>query len=182
MPMKPLTTFERKTAMRKGARLACLALTACALPAPAMAQAACPIELATYADRDKVAELNFRPIPDGSATTSNSFRMILPQNVVLDGFVQWTVGTPRAYATLHYNCPTGDVTGEEYDACTVWQGVVYTADDKGVIDLIPAQGAAAPKQLIFSDLGPALAIYDGFVDKPLAKAPWDVFEVSGCQE
>ena len=50
--------------------------------------AACPIELATYADTSGVAELEFTP-GLGGATVSNSFRLLLGNDVVLDGIVQW---------------------------------------------------------------------------------------------
>ena len=107
----------------------------CAAAMPA--HAACPIELAVYGEKNQAAEIDFRPATD-AATVTNSFKMALG-NFVLDGFVQWTEGESRPYGTLHYNCPTGDVTGEEYAACTVWQGVFYTANEQGVVDLLPAR-------------------------------------------
>lgn len=143
-------------------------------------QAACPIELAVYGEKNQAAEIDFRPATD-AATVTNSFQMVIG-NFVLDGFVQWTEGESRPYGTLHYSCPTGDVTGEEYAACTVWQGVIYTANEQGVIDLLPAPGAPAPKRLILADLGPSLKAATAFGPTGLTKIPFDVFEMKGCQE
>ncbi|WP_200914051.1 hypothetical protein, partial [Microbacterium sp. Leaf203] len=56
---------------------------------------------------------------------------------------------------LMYKCPDGDVTGAELQACTLWQGVIYAADETGVVSLLPKKGDA-PKTLIFPDLGPSL--------------------------
>lgn len=148
---------------------------------PTLAFATCPIELATYADHDKVAEINFTPVADGSATITNRFRLLLPGSVVLDGFVQWTVGVARPYGTLQFNCPDGDVTGEQYAACTVWQGVVYSVEESGTVDLLPAQAKPAPKRLILSDLGASLAAFAKLAGR-LPKIPSDVFQLNGCQE
>lgn len=151
--------------------------TACSLPA----LAACPIELATYADRDKAAEIEFMPAAPG-ATVTNGFKLLLGGGIVLDGFVQWTAGVSRPYGTLHYNCPTGDVTGDEYAACTVWQGVIYASTTDGNIGLMPQKGSDAPQRLVLADLGPSVAGFEGFGVKRPDKALWDVFELSGCQE
>ena len=126
------------------------------LTSAAPSLAACPIELSTYADRDGAAEINFVPNREAVAV-SNSFRMMVDKDVVLYGIVMWSDGVRRPNAMLMYMCPDGDVTAEEYEACTVWQGVVYTADETGKIDLLPAQGTPAPRTLIFPDLAHALA-------------------------
>ncbi|HEY5817954.1 MAG TPA: hypothetical protein VIU14_06080 [Mesorhizobium sp.] len=139
------------------------------------------IELSTYADRDHAAEIDFSPTLEG-ATVTNSFKMLLDNAIVLDGFVQWTESVARGYGTLQYQCPQGDVTGEEYAACTVWQGVIYAASDKGDIELVPAEGQAAPKRLILADLGPSLRASAAFGEAGLPRVPWDVFEMNGCQE
>ena len=145
------------------------------------ALAACPIELAVYGDRDQVAEIDFTPA-DKLATVTNAFRMNFEHGIVLDGFVMWTDGVERPYGTLTYKCPTGDVTGEEMDACTIWQGVVYSVDDKGEVGLLPQPGTDAPKTLVFPDL--AQTIHNSTLYGPtnIEKLPWDVFSLKGCQE
>jgi hypothetical protein len=145
------------------------------------ALAACPVELATYADMEGVAELEFTPTLE-AVTVTNSFRMLLDNNVVLDGVVQWTEGVARPHGMLMYKCPEGDVTGEELAICTVWQGVIYTSDKLGNIELLPAEGAGAPEKLIFPDLGPSLRLSSAYGANGFTAVPWDVFALKGCQE
>lgn len=151
-----------------------------ALCAQTAAYAACPVELATYRDRDNVASVEFRPTGEGAATT-NTFRMVLGETV-FDGIVMWTEGESRPYGLVTYKCPDGDVTGEEYRACTVWQGVIYAIDPAGAVGLMPAEGQPAPAKLVFADLGPGVRQAPAFAAAHLTKAPWDVFEISGCQK
>jgi hypothetical protein len=88
----------------------------------------------------------------------------------------------RPHGSLMYKCPTGDVTGDELAACTLWEGVVYSADDKGNIALLPAEGMDAPKTLIFPDLGPSLQMSAAYGENGFSKVPSDVFSLKGCQE
>ena len=157
---------------------ASLALTS----ANSAAHAACPIQLAVYGEVQSGAEIDFTPT-GSSATITNSFRMILDNNTVLDGIAMWTEGSAaRPHGSLMYKCPTGDVTGEELAACTVWEGVIYSADDKGTIGLLPAEGADAPKSLILPDLGPSLEMSAAYSPAGFSKVPWDIFVLKGCQE
>lgn len=159
-----------------------IALVSAALSAvPVAAYAACPMELAVYGDRDDAAWIDFRPTGE-SAVVTNSFKMVLDKGVVLDGIVMWSEGVKRPYASLMYQCPEGDVTGEEIAACTLWEGIVYTADAGGKVDLIPAEGEAAPPTLIFPDLAPTLRMSSAYGENGFSKLPWDVFALKGCQE
>jgi hypothetical protein len=145
------------------------------------AHAACPMELAVFGDRDRAGEIDFSPAK-GLAVVTNAFRMVLERDVVLDGIVMWSGGDiRRPYGFLMYQCPDGDVTGEELTACTVWEGVIYTSDDKGNIGLLPAEGEA-PATLIFPDLGPSLAQSSVHGANGLSRLPGDVFALRGCQE
>jgi hypothetical protein len=147
----------------------------------APAFAACPMELSVYGERDSVAEINFTPTGNAAVVT-NTFRMLLEDDLVLDGIVMWTEAVPRPSGMLMYKCPTGDVTGAELAICTVWQGVIYTSDDQGNIDLLPAEGADAPAKLIFPDLARSLERSAAFGEDGFSKVPWDVFALKGCQE
>lgn len=151
------------------------------LVASSAALAACPLALAVYGDAESGAVIDFRPTTD-SATVTNSFKMVLDKGVVLDGIVMWTDGVARPHGSLMYKCPTGDVTGEELAACTVWEGVVYAADDKGNIALLPAEKVDAPRSLIFPDLGASLQMSAAYGENGFSKVPWDVFVLKGCQE
>lgn len=162
-------------------RIRVLSALAIFAAATAPSLAACPMELSVYGDRDEVAEIDFTQDRKGAVVT-NTFRMLLEGDVVVDGIVMWTEDVARPNGMLMYKCPKGDVTGAELAICTVWQGVIYTADDTGEIGLLPAEGADAPARLIFPDLGPSLKSSAAFGPDGLAKLPWDVFALKGCQE
>jgi len=151
------------------------------LVAASVAHAACPIELAVYGDAQSGSEIDFTPTVT-SATVTNTFRMILDNNVVLNGIVMWNEGVARPNGALMYKCPEGDATGDELAACTLWHGVIYTSDDKGGLGLLPAEGVEAPKTLILPDLGPALRQSKLYGGGGFSKVPWDVFALKGCQE
>ena len=168
---------ERRGTRRNGLILALLAGLS-AIAAPALA--ACPMELATYGDLENVASLEFRPT-GGNATVTNTFRLLIGE-IILDGIVMWSDGVARPNGILGYKCPVGDVTGPELEACTVWQGVIYTSDASGMIGLLPAEGQDAPQKLIFSDLTHSLRFSTVPAVASLAKLPWDVFALNGCQE
>jgi hypothetical protein len=161
--------------------ISCFAGLLAALFTGSAADAACPIELAVYGDTQSGSEIDFTPTGT-SAVVTNSFRMILDNNVVLNGIVMWSSGEARPNGSLMYKCPEGDVTGGELAACTLWNGVIYTSDDKGAIGLLPAQGVDAPKTLILPDLGPSLRHSLAFGGSGFSKVPSDVFALKGCQE
>ncbi|WP_287114288.1 hypothetical protein [Mesorhizobium sp.] len=166
---------------RLSTRMSAVSIAAGMAMIRATALAACPLELAVYGDAESAAEIGFRPT-GGSAVVTNTFKMVLDNSVVLDGIVMWTEGVARPHGSLMYKCPTGDVTGDELAACTVWEGVVYSADEKGNIALLPAEGVDAPKALIFPDLGPSLQMSSAYGANGFSKVPWDVFSLKGCQE
>jgi hypothetical protein len=143
--------------------------------------AACPIELATYRDRDGIADLEFIPVA-GSAAVTNKFHVAMKGGPVFEGVVMWTEGPARSNGLLMFNCPEGDVTGAELDACTIWQGVIYGIDDKGEVGLLPAEGQAAPQKLILADLAGWMSSAPAFTNAGLSTVPWDGFTLSGCQE
>lgn len=144
------------------------------------ASADCPVGLAAYRDLEDAASVEFTPT--SGAAVANTFRMLLDNDVVLDGIVMWSDGIGRPYGMLTYKCPEGDATGAEIAACTMWEGVIYTSDDLGNIELLPAEAAGAPAKLIFPDLGPSLRHSAAYGAAGFSKVPWDVFKLSGCQE
>ncbi|MBO6717535.1 MAG: hypothetical protein JJ913_06205 [Rhizobiaceae bacterium] len=145
------------------------------------AHAACPIELATYADRDGVAELEFRPVIE-SVTVTNHFRMAMRGGPQFEGMVMWTDDPARPNGFLTFNCPEGDVTGAEIEACTLWQGVVYSVDAAGAVGLMPVEGEPAPQTLVLADLANWMRHAPAFGNAGLVTVPWDVFTLTGCQE
>jgi len=157
-------------------------LAAALMATPALpAYAACPIELAVYGEVLSGAEVDFTP-SGANALVTNSFRMLLDNEIVLDGIVMWTQAPERPAGMLMHKCPEGDVTGEELARCTVWQGVIYTSDSRGNVALLPAEGQAAPETLIFADLGPSLRHSSAYGEGGFTQLPFDVFALKGCQE
>jgi hypothetical protein len=161
------------------ARLGLVAAIALAVSVPA--RAACPVELAVYGEAVSGAEVNFTP-SGGNALVTNAFRMLLDNDVVLDGIVMWTEEPVRPAGMLMHNCPEGDVTGDELEKCTVWQGVIYASDSAGKVALPPKEGAAAPQTLVFADLGASLRYSSAYGPGGFSKVPFDVFAMKGCQE
>ncbi len=145
------------------------------------ALAACPMELAVYADETGGAGIDFAP-RGSRAVVTNGFAMHLADGTRLDGMVMWSDEVERPWGTLTHKCPEGDVTGEEIAACTVWEGIVYTVDAGGKVGLLPAEGADAPPTLLFPALGPAVHHAPAFAPAGPAKLPGDVFVLKGCQE
>ena len=163
---------------RRGPAVLC-ALVLAGLTAPAFAD--CTIERAVYRDLEDAASIEFLPT-DGAAAVTNRFRMLLDNDVVLDGIVMWSEDVARPYGMLTRNCPEGDVTGAEIAACTLWEGVVYTSDEFGNIELLPPEAAGAPAKLVLTGLGPSLRHSAAYGAGGFSSVPWDVFKLSGCQE
>jgi hypothetical protein len=157
--------------------LAAVAVLAGAAPAVA----ACPVELAVYRDRDAMAELNFSPV-DAQAAVTNKFRLLMRDGPVFEGHVLWTDDPARPYGQLLFECPEGDVTGEELAACTVWQGTIYTLGADNAAGLLPGEGEPAPERLLLADLGYQMRWSATWEKAGLKAVPWDEFRLSGCQE
>ncbi len=169
-----------KQLIPQGGRAVCLAALLAAQVSAA--QAACPMELSVYEDEAKTAGIDFRPTGESMVVT-NTFRMNLHHGIQLDGIVMWSEEMPRPYASLLYQCPEGDVTGDEIAECTLWEGPVYAVAQDGKVGLMPAEGSPAPQTLILPDLGPTLRQAAIFADdEDEAGLPGDVFRLAGCQE
>jgi hypothetical protein len=144
--------------------------------------AACPQTLAIYSDRDKSMTIEFRPNDTGFASVSNVFRVVLAGDHVLQGIVQWNNGESRPNGTIMNNCPEGDVTGQELDECVIWEGVIYSIGSDGTADLLPEFDAPAAGKILLPDFGRQLRYSLIWDDRVFATVPWDLMELSGCQE
>ncbi len=173
MPRKPNSLSRRSAGVA-------LTLAAALAGQTVPALAACPVELAVYREAGTGAMIDFHP--GGNATVTNAFRLVLDKGVVLEGVVMWDADVPRPVGMLTHDCPEGDATGEELAACTVWHGVVYSADKEGKVDLMPPERTDAPETLILADLGRAIAASPVHAAAGLTDAPWDAFTLHGCQE
>ncbi|WP_265517747.1 hypothetical protein [Nitratireductor luteus] len=143
-------------------------------------EAACPQALAIYQEVGGQTAIDFIPNMDMVAA-SNTFRLILPDAAPIEGHVEWQSGGGRPDGLLLKDCPTGDATGEELAACTLWRGVVYAVDDAGDVGLLPGPRDDAAQQLIMTDLSRALH-FSTLNDGETALPGFDVYEITGCQE
>ncbi|WP_420960648.1 hypothetical protein [Brucella sp. IR073] len=170
-------------------KIAVMAMAGASLSAPLSAYAACTQDRAVYSDRDDHYVLAFKPAPkDAPVTTSNEFTITQKDGAAdgrksafkLDGVVMWTDGVARPSGMIMYNCPTGDVTGDEIEACTLWQGVIYALKEGAEADLLPKADEPAAQALLFPDLVGALDSFDFGAAKPAQPLSWEVFRFKEC--
>ncbi|MCZ4091202.1 hypothetical protein O3W52_14340 [Ensifer psoraleae] len=148
--------------------------------APALADE-CRQAQAIYGDADGGYELRFEPVGSESAATSNHFKISVESSgLLLDGVVLWSGEPERSNGIVMHNCPTGDVTGEELRACTVWEGVIYAADKAGGIGLLQAEDAPAAEQILLPGFGPALRESSAWGKGKASVDSSDVFKFKGC--
>ncbi|MFP5077501.1 hypothetical protein ACLE20_09350 [Rhizobium sp. YIM 134829] len=142
--------------------------------------ASCPQEQARYQDRDKAYELAFLPEASDAQTAEHRFTLsVLGTSLKLDGYVMGASPDERPSSMLFFNCPEGDVTGADLQACTIWQGVIY-GESGGTLSLLPAAGQPAAGALLLPALGPAIRQSTLFGEGKAQLAPWDVLTFSGC--
>ncbi|MDK1377183.1 MULTISPECIES: hypothetical protein [unclassified Sinorhizobium] len=163
---------------RWNALLASLATISAA--APALADE-CSQAHAIYADPAGTYELRFEPVGSESAVTSNHFKVKIGKTrLSLDGVVMQSGEPLRANGIVMHDCPTGDVTGAELEACTVWQGAIYTVDKAGRIGQLQAEDAPAAEQILLPGFGPSLRTSSAWGDGKASADSSDVFELKGC--
>ncbi|MCU0832042.1 MAG: hypothetical protein MUC58_11120 [Rhizobiaceae bacterium] len=158
-----------------------------ALLLPAFAAGAeeqCWQENAVYSDPATNAELKFLP-PESDADGSFArFTITFPENaIVLDGVVM-DAGEPffRPLGIIMHKCPTGDVTGAELDACTIWQGIVYGLDGVGNAPYLAPmnEGSQAARTLLFPDLRASVRLSSVWGASGLSTPPNDDFKFKAC--
>ncbi len=143
------------------------------------ALAACPQELAIYEDASGNS-LTFSP-PHENMAAEHEFTLHLG-TTALQGVVMWSKEPDRPNGIIMDQCPDGDVTGEELDACTVWQGVIYGLTKDAEAPYIGKRGAPFAEALLLPDFS-RYALAHAF-KTPLAGPPKadDVFRMKACQE
>ncbi|THK35075.1 hypothetical protein EHS39_26600 [Ensifer sp. MPMI2T] len=162
----------------RNALLASLATVLAATPALADE---CVQAHAIYADPAGTYELRFEPVGSESAVTSNHFKVKVGNTrLSLDGVVMQSGEPLRANGIVMHDCPTGDVTGAELEACTVWEGVIYTVDKAGRIGLLQAEDAPAAGQILLPGFGPSLRTSSAWGEGKANADSSDVFEFKGC--
>ncbi|MFB2551254.1 hypothetical protein [Ensifer soli] len=156
-----------------------VALACFAGPAVAAGPGGCPQARALYADAAGRYGIAFRPVGSASAVTSHLFRLgDSAGTVVLDGHVIAGGMPERPEGALLFDCPEGDATGAELDACRVWEGVVYAVGSDGAVGFLGTGEAAA--QVLLPDLSRALMASHVFAPGRATAEPGDVFILKGC--
>ncbi|MGH6763364.1 MAG: hypothetical protein ACRECW_17460 [Phyllobacterium sp.] len=150
----------------------------------AWAKPECRQDRAVYADPDGVISLSFKAKQeDVPSVTSNEFTIALKEPAVsMDGVVMWNEGVSRPNGIVMYQCPGGDVTGADLEACTVWQGVIYSLEDGSNAGLLPTAGEPAAEALLFPDFAAYASAFDFKTDEPLKSVPFEVFRFKDCVE
>ena len=141
----------------------------------------CPLTLAVYTERDGNAQVEFQPDAD-PGIIAHSFRLVPENGPPLDGLMYWnTQGFAQLIGQVQNDCPDGDVTGEELEACIPWQGLVYAVTADGMVIDLPARDGEAVHSILLADLAHSLH----HSDLNFNGAIWpgsDQFMLSGCQE
>jgi hypothetical protein len=164
-------------------RVTCMIAWTAALCLAAQSAAAqeCLQADAYYADRDRAAVIAFDEGYEATPGVTNSFTMLVG-DAVLEGIVMWSGGVERPQAILLYDCPEGTATPEELDACTLWQGIVYSVSDEGEIGLLPDAHDIAADRLLFPGLPWQLSYSEAFEAGELGDLPFELFERTGCAD
>lgn len=150
------------------------------LAAVSVAAASCPQDRALYRDRDNAYELAFLPAASEAQAAEHRFTLrVLNTDLQLDGYEMAAAEGDRPAGMLFFNCPEGDVTGADLEACTVWQGVIYGASG-GMLALLPPAGQPAAESLLLPALGPAIRQSALWGAGKAQVAPWDVLTFKGC--
>ena len=166
------------------ARIAAVVVTVLTGSATA-AQAACPQALGVYSEAASGATMAFAGGLGEADGMQHRFSLILANGEVrMDGVVMMAGEPDRPWGVILHNCPEGDATGAEIDACTVWEGAIYAIDGQGETKWLPVMSADkdAGESLLFPDFGAALMRSAAWRDGKITTVPGDVFRLSGCQE
>jgi hypothetical protein len=140
---------------------------------------ACPQELSIYED-SAGNSLTFSP-PRPDMASEHEFTLRLGQTS-LQGIVMWSKEPDRPNGIVMDQCPDGDVTGEELNACTVWQGVMYALTKEATAPFIGKRGTPNAEAILLPDFS-RYAMEHKF--KTALAGPVkadDVFKMKACQE
>ena len=166
------------------------------LATPALAATDCPQNQAVYTEKDNGYVLTFRPTKPWEAAANVMTIMTLEfpkfegaEPRTLWGWTWLPNGTSHDRIEFFNGCTldslpdlSGDVvsgsTSEELDACSVWEGVIFSLADNDVHFLRWHDGGMAAETLLLPNLGPTIR-YSGLVLGP-GMQPHDVFTFTGC--
>jgi hypothetical protein len=148
------------------------------LATPALA--ACPQELAIY--EDSVGQsLTFSPPPAQGQAAEHAFSIRI-NGQDLQGVVMWSEDPERPNGIVMDNCPQGDVTGEELEVCTVWQGVIYGLTKQATAPFLGKRGSPFAEALLLPDFSRSVQSHTFKNSMPSPPKAEDVFRMKACQE
>ena len=138
---------------------------------------ACPQALGGYGALDQQVLLEF------NGDTDLGFRLIVGQGSrSLQGFVYPGEADEDMQAVVLDNCPDGDVTGAELDACTIWRGAIQATNTEGEIKPMPGADQPAAGFLQLQGLSAALVASEDYSDAGLPAGGFETFTLLACQE
>lgn len=157
-------------------------VVALALAGPVQA-AECRLAAAEYTQQGSNWTLRFAPVPRTAAANQvAAFTLGLPNSgEMLEGAVHIPNGYGAAWGTLSLDCPE-DAAEEDYEACVVWNDVIYASGAAGLGELPHSDADPAPQQILFPKLAStiwySLRRDAEWTDE---QVPSDVFDFAGCR-
>jgi hypothetical protein len=162
----------------RGGHLALTFLIGLVSATPALA--ACPQELAIY--EDSIGQsLTFTPPPAEGQAAEHAFSIRI-NGQDLQGVVMWSADPERPNGIVMDHCPDGDVTGEELEACTVWQGVIYGLTKDATAPFLGKRGSPFAEALLLPDFSRSVQSHTFKNSMPSPPKADDVFRMKACQE
>lgn len=162
-----------------------VAAFAALLAGTTIAAGACPQALAVYEQSGSQLALAFDGATADTDAVMHRFHIVASDTGArMDGVVMMVDDPLRPWGMVMFQCPEGDVTGAEIDACTVWEGEMLAVDAAVAESSLPVPGtgsATAAPSLRLPDFGAALAKSSAW-SETTAVQPADLFELKGCQE
>jgi hypothetical protein len=149
---------------------------------PGTGFAECLQDHAVYTDRSGSLTLVFNSVGEAEVT-DHVFEIVLyGSSEAMQGHVIESDEPALPEGMVLYNCPDGDVTGADIEACTVWQNVVYAVGDDGKIGYLPSGQRPAVLQLLLADFGRAFRFSSAWDGMSAEMIPSGIFMLHGCRE
>lgn len=137
----------------------------------------CPQALAAYGSPEKALLLEF------SGGADLGFRVVFEgSDWILTGHLFPGENDGDDQAVLLDNCPEGDVTGEELDACTIWQGAIYARDAGAARVTTPKHNESAAGILVLEGLADVLVKSEQVREHGLSVEKFEQLTLLACQE
>jgi hypothetical protein len=150
--------------------------------APVTGSAACTQDHAVYVDSSDTLTLAFRPVGEAEVTSHVFEISVVGSKQAMQGHVIDSDEPVLPDGMVLFNCPQGDVTGADIEACTVWQNVVYASDARARFSYLPAGASEAAPQLLLADFGRSFRFSSAWDGMDAKTIPTGIFHLKGCIE